>query len=63
MRMVEYNYYTEAKKKVQKQLEVDFVCNQSSKRIYIQYTFALPTREKEEFRILDLEREDSKPIC
>ena len=46
--MIEYNCYTENRKRVQKQLEVDFVCNQGSKRIYIQSALALPTREKEE---------------
>lgn len=33
-------------KKVRKQLEVDFVVNQASKRYYIQSAFALPDREK-----------------
>ena len=33
--MVEYNYYTEDKRKVQKQLEVDFVYNLGFKRLYI----------------------------
>ena len=33
--MVEYNYCTEDKRKVQKQLEVDFVYNLGSKRLYI----------------------------
>lgn len=45
--MVEYNYCTEENKRVQKQLEVDFVCNQGSKRVYIQSALALPTYEKE----------------
>lgn len=45
--VVEYSYY-EDKKRKQKQLEVDFVCNQGSKRIYIQSALALPTVEKEE---------------
>lgn len=53
--MVEYNCYTEEKKKVQKQLEVDFVCNQGSKRIYIQSALAMPTREKEEQEQLSLQ--------
>ena len=53
--MVEYNYCTEDKKKVQKQLEVDFVCNQGSKRLYIQSALALPTREKEEQEQLSLQ--------
>ena len=45
--VVEYSYYAD-KKRIQKQLEVDFVCNQGSKRIYIQSALALPTIEKEE---------------
>jgi predicted AAA+ superfamily ATPase len=45
--VVEYNYYEDNKKK-QKKLEVDFVCNQGSKRIYIQSALSLPTIEKEE---------------
>lgn len=53
--MVEYNYYTEDKRKVQKQLEVDFVCNQGSKRLYIQSALALPTHEKEEQEQLSLQ--------
>lgn len=38
----------EGGKKVRKQLEVDFVVNQASKRYYIQSAFALPHREKVE---------------
>lgn len=34
-------------KKTQKQLEVDFVCNLGSKKIYIQSAYAMPTIEKE----------------
>ena len=45
--VVEYNYYEDNKRK-QKKLEVDFVCNQGSKRIYIQSALSLPTTEKEE---------------
>ncbi|MDY5899987.1 MAG: ATP-binding protein, partial [Candidatus Limisoma sp.] len=33
---------------VRKQLEVDFVVNQGSRRYYIQSAFAMPTPEKEE---------------
>lgn len=33
-------------KKIRKQLEVDFVCNKGSKRVYIQSAYALPDREK-----------------
>ena len=53
--MIEYNCYTDNRKRVQKQLEVDFVCNQGSKRIYIQSALALPTREKEEQEQLPLQ--------
>ena len=35
-------------KVVRKQLEVDFVCNQGSKRYYMQSTYSLPTAEKQE---------------
>lgn len=35
-------------KNVRKQLEVDFVCNQGSKRCYIQSAYSLPTIEKRE---------------
>ena len=45
--MVENTYYSEDKKRFQKQLEVDFICNMGSKRIYIQSAFAMPTMEKE----------------
>lgn len=53
--MVEYNYSTNKKQRVQKQLEVDFVCNQGSKRLYIQSALALPTQEKEEQEQLPLQ--------
>ena len=33
-------------KSTRKQLEVDFICNQGSKRYYIQSTFAIPDSEK-----------------
>lgn len=46
--VVEYTQYLDKKKKVQTQLEVDFVCNMGSKRIYIQSAYALPTAQKEE---------------
>lgn len=46
--VVEITYSDEEKRRLQKQLEVDFVCNQGSRRIYIQSALALPTREKEE---------------
>lgn len=35
-------------KTIRKQLEVDFVCNQASKRYYIQSTYAIPNKEKME---------------
>lgn len=35
-------------KTIRKQLEVDFVCNQGSKRYYIQSAFAIPNKEKME---------------
>ena len=46
--MVEYIYYEEDKKRIHKQLEVDFICNMGSKKIYIQSALSLPTLEKEE---------------
>ena len=45
--VVEQTVYGEGKKKSQKQLEVDFVCNLASKRIYVQSALAMPDREKE----------------
>ena len=43
-----------------KQLEVDFVCNQGSKRCYIQSAFRLPTEEKREQELRSLKNiEDS----
>ena len=33
-------------KKIRKQIEVDFVCNQGSKRYYVQSAFAIPDKEK-----------------
>lgn len=35
-------------KTIRKQLEVDFVCNQASKKYYIQSAFAIPNKEKME---------------
>ena len=35
-------------KTIRKQLEVDFICNQASKRYYIQSAFAIPNKEKME---------------
>lgn len=44
--VVEYSYYDE-KKRIQKKLEVDFVCNQGFERVYIQSALTLPTAEKQ----------------
>ena len=52
--VVEVTYSDEEKRRLQKQLEVDFVCNQGSRRIYIQSALALPTREKEEQELMPL---------
>jgi len=46
--VVEHNITDENGKNIRKQLEVDFVCNQGSKRYYIQSAFAIPDREKME---------------
>lgn len=46
--VVEYTQYDSNKKKKQTQLEVDFVCNMGSKRIYIQSAYAIPDVKKEE---------------
>ena len=43
---VEDVFTNEEGKRKQKQLEIDFVCNLGSKRIYIQSAFAVPTAEK-----------------
>ena len=44
--MVEDTITNTDKTKTQKQLEIDFVCNAASKRIYIQSALALPDNEK-----------------
>lgn len=54
--VVEYSYYSENRKRLQKQSEVDFVCNMGSKRIYIQSALALPTLEKEKQEQQSLEK-------
>lgn len=58
---------------VRKQLEVDFVVNQGSKRYYVQSAFAIPTKEKQDqelasllqindsFKKLVIVKEDIKP--
>ncbi|MBQ6482230.1 MAG: ATP-binding protein [Anaerolineaceae bacterium] len=45
---LEYRYNDAAGKQVQKQLEIDFVCNQGFRRCYIQSALSMPTLEKEE---------------
>ncbi len=54
--MMEWNTKDEAGNSKRKQLEVDFVCNQGSKRYYIQSALRLPTDEKrqQELRSLNL---------
>jgi len=44
--VVEYNTSDKNRKKIRKQLEVDFVCNRGSKRYYIQSAYAIPDEEK-----------------
>lgn len=44
--VVEYNTTDNDGKKIRKQLEVDFVCNKGSRRIYIQSAYALPDEDK-----------------
>ena len=44
--VVVLNTKNEDGKSQRKQLEVDFVCNEGSKRCYIQSVFRLPTEEK-----------------
>ena len=46
--VVVMNAVDKSGKKIRKQLEVDFVCNKGSKRIYIQSAYALPDKEKME---------------
>lgn len=60
-------------KYIQKQIEVDFVCNQGSKRYYIQSAYALPSESKTNqelrpllnvndfFKKIIIVREDIKP--
>ena len=45
--MVEHTERTANDKKIQKQLEVDFVCNKGYERLYIQSALNLPTAEKQ----------------
>lgn len=44
--VVEINEEDSSGKKIRKQIEVDFVCNQGSKRYYIQSAFSIPDKEK-----------------
>ena len=55
-RMVEENIMNKDKTKTQRQLEIDFVCNLVSKRLYIQSALSLPDKEK-------LQQEDSSLVC
>ena len=45
--VVEFSLYDNDRKRIQRQAEVDFVCNQGSRRLYIQSALSLGTREKE----------------
>ena len=45
---IEYRFNDKDGKQIQKQLEIDFVCNQGFRRCYIQSAFSLPTIEKTE---------------
>ena len=44
--VVEINEENKDGKKIRKQIEVDFVCNQGNKRYYVQSAFAIPDKEK-----------------
>ena len=46
--VVEQNYTDEDNKRKQKKLEVDFVCNQGSNRLYIQSALSIPDKNKME---------------
>ena len=48
------NTKNEEGKSQRKQLEVDFVCNEGSKRYYIQSALRLPTKEKREQELRSL---------
>lgn len=52
--VVVLNTKDEEGKSQRKQLEVDFVCNKGSKRIYIQSAYRLPTEEKREQELRSL---------
>jgi len=44
--LIEYFNKDKDNKTVRTQLKVDFICNQGSKRYYIQSAFAIPNKEK-----------------
>lgn len=44
--VVEINEKNKEGKNIRKQIEIDFVCNQGSKRYYVQSAFAIPDKEK-----------------
>jgi len=52
--MVLYHTKDNGGRSQRKQLEVDFVCNQGSKRLYIQSAYRLPTPEKQEQEVRSL---------
>lgn len=52
--MVLYHTRDDEGRSQRKQLEVDFVCNQGSRRLYIQSAFRLPTAEKREQEVRSL---------
>ena len=54
--VVETSEYTSEQKRVQKLLEVDFVCNKGSSRLYIQSALSIPDIEKERQEQRSLER-------
>lgn len=45
---IDYQFSDTSGKQLQKQLEIDFVCNQGFRRHYIQSAYAMPTLEKAE---------------
>ena len=45
---IDYRFNDPDGKQLQKQLEIDFVCNQGFRRCYVQSAFSMPTVEKEE---------------
>lgn len=52
--VVEYNTRDESRKKIRKQLEVDFVVNKGNKRFYIQSALSIADPEKKEQEIASL---------